>query len=192
MDGITVREIVPGEAVLDHDEQYTMFHPSEVELSETMKSILTEVEQLQPRRVVFDSLSELRLLAGNPLRYRRQILALKQFFRRPQLHRAAARRHDVVGSRSASAEHLARRDSARAAQPGVRIGPATRADCEVSRAAFSRRLSRLRNPARRSASLSSTGGGGASTRTHGVFGWPAASRRWILCSAAASRAEPAR
>jgi circadian clock protein KaiC len=56
-----------------------MFHPSEVELNETTKKILDEVEQLRPNRVVFDSLSELRLLAGNPLRYRRQILALKQY-----------------------------------------------------------------------------------------------------------------
>jgi circadian clock protein KaiC len=57
-----------------------MFHPSEVELSETTKTILADVERIKPTRVVFDSLSELRLLAGNPLRYRRQILALKQFF----------------------------------------------------------------------------------------------------------------
>jgi circadian clock protein KaiC len=57
-----------------------MFHPSEVELSETTKTILADVERIKPARVVFDSLSELRLLAGNPLRYRRQILALKQFF----------------------------------------------------------------------------------------------------------------
>jgi circadian clock protein KaiC len=57
-----------------------MFHPSEVELSETTKTILGDVERARPARVVFDSLSEFRLLAGNPLRYRRQILALKQFF----------------------------------------------------------------------------------------------------------------
>jgi len=57
-----------------------MFHPSEMELSETTKKVLADVERIMPRRVVFDSLSELRLLAGNPLRYRRQILALKQFF----------------------------------------------------------------------------------------------------------------
>ena len=54
--------------------------PSEVELSDTTKKILDDVEKLKPSRIVFDSLSELRLLAGNPLRYRRQILALKQFF----------------------------------------------------------------------------------------------------------------
>lgn len=78
--GIEVRELVPSEDSLRPDEQYTMFHPSEVELSETTRAILTDVERIRPTRVVFDSLSELRLLAGNPLRYRRQILALKQFF----------------------------------------------------------------------------------------------------------------
>jgi circadian clock protein KaiC len=57
-----------------------MFHPPEVELSETTKAILADVERIKPARIVFDSLSELRLLAGNPLRYRRQILALKQYF----------------------------------------------------------------------------------------------------------------
>ena len=62
------------------DDQYTVFHPSEVELGETTRAILEEVERIDPTRIVFDSLSELRLLSGNPLRYRRQILALKQFF----------------------------------------------------------------------------------------------------------------
>jgi circadian clock protein KaiC len=80
LDGITIRELVASENTLDPDEQYTMFHPSEVELSETTKTILEDVERVKPTRVVFDSLSELRLLAGNPLRYRRQILALKQYF----------------------------------------------------------------------------------------------------------------
>jgi len=80
LDGIAIRELVPSEDSLRPDEQYTMFHPSEVELSETTKTILADVDRLKPTRVVFDSLSELRLLAANPLRYRRQILALKQFF----------------------------------------------------------------------------------------------------------------
>jgi circadian clock protein KaiC len=80
LDGITVRELVPSEASLQPEEQYTMFHPADVELSETTKTVLADVERIKPARVVFDSLSELRLLAGNPLRYRRQILALKQFF----------------------------------------------------------------------------------------------------------------
>jgi circadian clock protein KaiC len=80
LEGMSIREVVPSEASLHQDKQYTMFHPSEVELSETTKTILDEVDRLKPKRVVFDSLSELRLLAGNPLRYRRQILALKQYF----------------------------------------------------------------------------------------------------------------
>jgi circadian clock protein KaiC len=78
--GIDIRELVPSEADLDPDGQNTMFHPSEVELAETTKQILSDVERLKPTRVVFDSLSELRLLAGTALRYRQQILALKQFF----------------------------------------------------------------------------------------------------------------
>jgi circadian clock protein KaiC len=80
LDGIHMREMLPTQESLQPDEQYTMFHPSEVELSETTHKILVDVEKLKPSRIVFDSLSELRLLAGNSLRYRRQILALKQFF----------------------------------------------------------------------------------------------------------------
>lgn len=64
---------------LQRDSQYTMFHPSEVELGETIERVLAEVERFDPDRVVLDSLSEVRLLAQEPLRYRRQVLALKQF-----------------------------------------------------------------------------------------------------------------
>ncbi|HYB94662.1 MAG TPA: ATPase domain-containing protein [Vicinamibacterales bacterium] len=77
---VHVRELLPDQNTLESDEQYTMYHPSEVELASTTKLILEDVHRLNPTRVVFDSLSELRLVAGNPLRYRRQILALKQFF----------------------------------------------------------------------------------------------------------------
>jgi circadian clock protein KaiC len=78
--GVSIRELVPTAAALQPSEQYTVFHPSEIELSDTTKRILADVESIKPTRIVFDSLSELRLLAGNPLRYRRQILALKQYF----------------------------------------------------------------------------------------------------------------
>ena len=80
LDGVNIYELIPGEESLKPDEQYTMFHPSEVELGDTTRAVLEEVERLKPRRVIFDSLSEMRLLARDPLRYRRQILALKQFF----------------------------------------------------------------------------------------------------------------
>jgi circadian clock protein KaiC len=80
LDGIAVLELVALEAELEPDNQYSMFKPSEVELGETIRAVLAEVARTKPSRVVLDSLSELRLLAQTPLRYRRQILALKQFF----------------------------------------------------------------------------------------------------------------
>jgi circadian clock protein KaiC len=80
LEGVTIQEILPSPGALRADEQYTMFHPSEVELGDTIERILEEVERVKPSRIVFDSLSELRLLSGQSLRYRRQILALKQFF----------------------------------------------------------------------------------------------------------------
>ena len=80
LDKVVVRELMPTEGVLDPDEQSTMFHPSELELAATTRQILADVDKLAPSCIVFDSLSELRLLAGSALRYRRQILALKQYF----------------------------------------------------------------------------------------------------------------
>ena len=80
LDGLQVVELVASEESLTPDSQYTMYHPSETELAETTKAILDAIEKHKPQRIVVDSLSELRLLAQNPLRYRRQILALKQFF----------------------------------------------------------------------------------------------------------------
>ena len=62
------------------EDQYTLYHPGEVELGETVKAILERIESLRPTRIVFDSLSELKLLARDPLRYRRQMLALKEYF----------------------------------------------------------------------------------------------------------------
>ena len=61
-------------------ETYTLFHPSEVELQQTVEIVLAAIKSSNPRRVVIDSLSEMRLLAREPLRFRRQILSLKQFF----------------------------------------------------------------------------------------------------------------
>lgn len=80
MDGITTHEVIPDESIMDPDEQYTILHPSDVELSETNRRILSVVENLNPTRVVLDSLSELQLLSGSALRYRRHVLALKQYF----------------------------------------------------------------------------------------------------------------
>ena len=87
LEGIDIFELVPPEASLDPDQELTLFHPADMELSETTKHILDRVMEVNPSRVVFDSLSEMRLLAQSSLRYRRQILALKNFF---------ARRHCTV------------------------------------------------------------------------------------------------
>lgn len=80
LDGITVFEMKLAEDRSPQSDEYTLFHPAEVELTEAMDTLLKEVERLKPLRVVFDSLSEIRLLAQSSLRYRRQILALKQHF----------------------------------------------------------------------------------------------------------------
>jgi len=77
---LVTHEMMPSEGVLDPDEQSTMFHPSEIELAQTTRSILADVDRHNPSCLVIDSLSELRMLSGSPLRYRRQILALKQYF----------------------------------------------------------------------------------------------------------------
>ncbi|HEU4851733.1 MAG TPA: ATPase domain-containing protein [Telluria sp.] len=80
MDGVTVHEVIPEESLLDPSEEYTVLHPTEVELGETNNKILQMIEKINPTRVVLDSLSELQLLSGSALRYRRHVLALKQYF----------------------------------------------------------------------------------------------------------------
>jgi circadian clock protein KaiC len=79
LDGIDIFELSK-ESARDMQESYTIFHPAEVELQHTVDQVLKAVEEHNPARIVFDSLSEMRLLAREPLRFRRQILALKQFF----------------------------------------------------------------------------------------------------------------
>jgi circadian clock protein KaiC len=80
LEGVTIFELTPAEAALNPQMEQTVLHPAEVELNETLKTVFDKVEELDPSRIVFDSLSEIRLLAQSPLRYRRQILALKHFF----------------------------------------------------------------------------------------------------------------
>ena len=80
LEKVKIFELLPDEETLRPERQYTVFHPSEVELGDTTKAIVGKVEELNPKRVVIDSLSELRMLAQDPLRYRRQILAFKQYF----------------------------------------------------------------------------------------------------------------
>ena len=76
--GVEVFELAPPGG--RSDDQYTLYHPAEIELSEMVKRVLDVTDRVRPSRVVLDSLSEMRLLARDPLRYRRQILALKEYF----------------------------------------------------------------------------------------------------------------
>ena len=80
IDALSVCELMAAEDTLRPDAQYTLFHPSEVELATIMRTVFEDVERVGPVRAAFDSLSELRLLARDPLRFRRQVLGLKQFF----------------------------------------------------------------------------------------------------------------
>jgi circadian clock protein KaiC len=79
LEGIDIFEMSK-EGTRDLEESYTIFHPAEVELQQTVDEVLDVIKAKNPLRVAFDSLSEMRLLAREPLRFRRQILALKQFF----------------------------------------------------------------------------------------------------------------
>jgi circadian clock protein KaiC len=79
-DGIEVLELTPPDEVLQPETQYTVFHPSEVETGQTMRAIYDAAERIRPQRLVLDSLSEMRLITQEPLRLRRQVLALKHFF----------------------------------------------------------------------------------------------------------------
>lgn len=82
LDGLEILELVASADSLSPDANYTMFHPAEVELTETTRAILEAAGRIKPARVTLDSVGELRMLAQSPLRYRRQILALKSFFER--------------------------------------------------------------------------------------------------------------
>lgn len=80
LDGIELFELAQASDALGAGTEQTLLHAWEVELSATVQLITERVEKIQAKRVVFDSLSEMRLLAQDSLRYRRQVLALKQYF----------------------------------------------------------------------------------------------------------------
>ena len=75
----TILEVRPSEQDLKPEGQYTVFHPAEVELNDRVQAIMGEVDRRKPNRLVIDALSEVRMLAKDPLRYRRQVLSLKEY-----------------------------------------------------------------------------------------------------------------
>lgn len=80
LDDVEIHEHLVREETLSEEEDTPIFHPSEIELGQTVSRLLEQVERVNPQRVVLDSLSEIRLLSQSNLRYRKQILALKQYF----------------------------------------------------------------------------------------------------------------
>lgn len=82
LETLEIKDLTVTRDELTNESHYTVFHPVEVELDETTKQIVEELERVNPTRVVFDSLADLRMLTNDGLRFRRQIFALKQFFNR--------------------------------------------------------------------------------------------------------------
>ena len=80
LEGVQIHEYAPTEESLRKENEYSALYPAEVELHDTMQTILDKVDEIRPTRLVFDSLSEIRILAHDVVRYRRQVLALKHFF----------------------------------------------------------------------------------------------------------------
>lgn len=80
LEGIQLCDLSRSPANISGESEVSVFHPSETELGETTKAIIAEVERVKPAHVVFDGLAELRLMSGDPLRYRRQLLSLKGYF----------------------------------------------------------------------------------------------------------------
>ena len=80
LDGVELLELNALAERLQEEANYTVYHPSDVELGETTNRIRHRVEELNPERVALDSVSELKILSQTSVRYRREILGLKQFF----------------------------------------------------------------------------------------------------------------
>src|SRR5689334_15665158 len=80
LEGLEILELSTIEKNLHTLSPDTIFHASELELNRTTEFFIREIDRVKPVRLVLDSLAELRLMSETPLRYRRQMLALKQFF----------------------------------------------------------------------------------------------------------------
>ena len=132
LEGIDIFELVPPEASLDPDQELTLFHPAEVELSETTKHILDRVKEVNPSRVVFefalrDAAARAKLPALSP-----PDPCLQEFLCRSAMHGRSARRSFIKRERSPAAQHFTRRHNSGAAFAGIRgrtPAPARRQRC---------------------------------------------------------------
>lgn len=76
--GVQFVELKPSEQDLKPEGQYSVFHPADIELNDRLQTIVNEVARHKPDRLVIDALSEVRMLAKDPLRYRRQVISLRE------------------------------------------------------------------------------------------------------------------
>ena len=152
------------EETLSEEEDTTIFHPSEIELGQTVSRILDEVERVNPQRVVLDSLSEIRLLSQSNLRYRKQILALKQYFTNRGTTSLFLDDRTSEGNdlQLHSVPHGVHR--AGAARAVVWRAAAPAGDHQAARRRLPRRLSRLHHPTRRHRALPAARRGEGSRR----------------------------
>jgi KaiC/GvpD/RAD55 family RecA-like ATPase len=107
VDGSAVLEVRPSEEDLRPDGQYTVFHPAEVELNDRVQAIMAEVDRRKPHRLVIDALSEVRMLAKDPLRLSPPD-PLSKGIRPGELHGFVAGRSQQPVCRSGIAQHRAR------------------------------------------------------------------------------------
>ncbi len=105
LDGLEILELADVEKQLDTLAQDTLFRPSEVDLNRTADFLIREIERVKPARLVLDSLAEFRLMAETALRYRRQILALKQFLATQKV--TVLLLDDMVGDRDLQVQSVA-------------------------------------------------------------------------------------
>jgi circadian clock protein KaiC len=84
LDGVDILNLVVSQEVLKSEEKYSFFAPADVEFNDTTRAIVAAVERIKPARVVFDPFSDIRHLVRDTLRYRRQVLALRDFFAEQQ------------------------------------------------------------------------------------------------------------
>ena len=106
-----------------------MFHPSEVELAETTKTILDHVDTLKPRtsgvRFAFGSAA----VGGQSATVSAADSRIETILRGSQLYRAVTRRHDEFGSRPAGTEYFSRRNTCWS--NSIRNTVRTVGDCEL-------------------------------------------------------------
>jgi circadian clock protein KaiC len=78
LDGIRIEELAASDSVASAADQ-TIFQTADLRLDETRQAVERAIDEHKPRRIVYDSLLEIRLLTGDPPSFRRELIGLKAF-----------------------------------------------------------------------------------------------------------------